>query len=78
LKISAAAAPASAAFWYLSTKGHVPRCISTIAPCGIPLKSAGSQPLTELPAPPGGGTTVLPATNTVPVTSPDPENWDTM
>jgi hypothetical protein len=57
----------------------VPRCISAIAPAGIPAKSAGSPPLVEVPAPPGGnGSAVLPATKIGPLTSPEPENWLTM
>ena len=77
LKINAAPAPASRALSYFCTNGQVPRCISAIAPAGIPSKSAGSQPLTDVPAPPGGGTTVWPATKTGPVTSPPPENCET-
>ena len=78
LKISAAAAPASRAFWYFCVNGQVPRWISAIAPAGMPAKSAGSHPLMDVPAPPGGGTTVLPATKIGPVTSPAPENCATM
>ena len=78
LKMSAAPAPLSCAFWYFWTNGQVPRCISAIAPAGIPLKSSGSQPLTDVPAPPEGGISVLPATKTGAVTSPAAENCETM
>jgi hypothetical protein len=55
LKINAATAPASLAFWYFCTNGQVPRCISAMLPAVFAGKSDGSQPLVPVPAPPGGG-----------------------
>jgi hypothetical protein len=49
LKSTMAEAPASIAFWTFTTKSHVPRCMSAIAPVGKPAKSATSQPLVEPP-----------------------------
>ena len=54
LKTSAAAAPDSSAFSSFCVNGQMPRWISAILPAA-PAKSAGSQPLTDVPGRPGAG-----------------------
>ena len=69
LKISAADAPASSAFCALTAKSQVPRWISAMSPSGKPVKSSGSQPLSEVSL----GVKSVSTTVTGAVTSPEPE-----
>ncbi len=71
--MTAPTAPASSAFFALTAKSQVPRCISAMLPAVKPAKSAGSQPLVDVL---GGlspiGTTTSTACSLA-VTSPLPE-----
>jgi hypothetical protein len=78
LKISAATAPASLAFWYFCTNGQKPRCISAMFPAVSAGKSLGSQPLVLAPGPPGSGYTMSFVGTTFAVTSAPAENSATM
>ena len=49
LKMIAATAPASLAFWYFCTNGQVPRIISAMLPATSAGKSVVSQPLVLAP-----------------------------
>ena len=78
LKISAATAPAAAAFVYFCVNGQVPRCIRAMLPAVEAGKSPGSQPLVPEPAPPGGGIWMSLVGTMFAVTLPDAANWATM